>query len=220
MGTGGLANLRQVMDYPELDAIVITHMHADHFIDLIPLRYGLKYGPLLRSDRMPIWLPPGGEEMLRSFCATFAKEGNGDFLDEVFDVREYDPTSSLEVGDITLSFAKTVHYIDAYAIRADHKGASIVYSSDTAPCERVEELARGCSLFLCEAALGLATEDGTMRGHLSAIEAGQMARNAGARRLVLTHYGTEFAPRELEDAATAVFNGPCAVADDGTELTI
>ena len=219
-GSGAFANLREAIDYPDVDAIIITHMHADHFLDLIPLRYGLKYGPLLRDDRMPLWLPPGGEAQLRSLTGVFAREGSTDFLDEVYDVREYDPKSELRVGNITLSFAKTIHYIDAYAVRAERDGASVVYSSDTAPCEAVEKLARGCSLFLCEAALGLASEDGPERGHLSAVEAGQMAQNAGARRLVLTHYGSEYAPEELADAARTVYHGPTAAADDGTELAV
>jgi ribonuclease BN (tRNA processing enzyme) len=208
------------MDYPDLDAIVITHMHADHFLDLIPLRYGLKYGPLLRDARMPLWLPPGGEVQLRALADTFQSEGPNDFLDEVFDVREYDPKGELFVGNLAISFAKTIHYIDAYAVRVERDGASVCYSSDTAPCKRVEALAHGCNLFLCEAALGLAVETGPVRGHLSAVEAGEMAQRAGARRMVLTHYGTEFAPGELEDAARSVYHGPCAIADDGTELTV
>jgi ribonuclease BN (tRNA processing enzyme) len=195
-------------------------MHADHFLDLIPLRYGLKYGPLLRDRRMPLWLPPGGEAQLRALTSTFKPEGHKDFLDDVYEVREYDPESELFVGNITLSFAKTIHYIDAYAVRAERDGASVVYSSDTAPCEAVEKLARGCSLFLCEASLGLDYEEGPKRGHLSAVEAGQMAQNAGAHRLLLTHYGTEYAPEELADAARSVYHGPTAAADDGMELAV
>jgi ribonuclease BN (tRNA processing enzyme) len=220
IGTGGLANLRLVMDYPDLDAIVISHMHADHFLDLIPLRYGLKYGPLLRDGRLPIWLPPGGEAQLRAFADTFASEGPSDFLDEVFAINEYDPHAPLEIEKLTLTFAKTVHYIDAYAVRVERDGASVCYSSDTAPSVGVEALARGCSIFLCEASLGLANEPGPIRGHLSALEAGEMAQAAGAKRLVLTHYGTEFAPGELVDAARTVYHGPVAIADDGLELTI
>lgn len=218
-GTGALAKLRETMDYTDIDAVVISHMHADHFIDLVPLRYGLKYGPLVRSERMPVWLPPGGEAMLRALCSTFAPEGPNDFLDEVYDIREYDPAQQLEIGDLTLRFARTIHYIECYAIRAESQGASVCYSADTAPSEDVVALAKGCSLFLCEAALGLSREDG-VRGHVSAVEAGEMAQRAGARRLLLTHYGTDYAPGELEDAAETIFTGPCAVADDGTELAI
>src|SRR5215469_11647841 len=126
IGSGALANLREVMDYPDLDAIIISHMHADHFLDLIPLRYGLKYGPLLRDGRMPVYLPPGGEAMLRAFCSAFASEGPNDFLDEVFLIKEYDPAQPLEINDVRLSFRQTRHYIDTYSIRAEHGQASIV----------------------------------------------------------------------------------------------
>ncbi|MDP9025264.1 MAG: MBL fold metallo-hydrolase [Candidatus Eremiobacteraeota bacterium] len=219
-GSGSFAKLREVIDYPQIDAIVITHMHADHFLDLIPLRYGLKYGPLVRDGRMALWLPPGGERLLRALTAALITEGAGDFLDPVFDVREYDPRGEIYVGNTAISFVKTVHYIDAYAMRAERDGSSIVYSSDTAPSKDVERLARGCSLLLCESTLGLGFELGPKRGHLSAIEAGALAHNAGAQRLLLTHYGTEFAPEELVDAARTVYHGPAAAADDGTEVTV
>ena len=65
-------------------------MHADHFLDLIPLRYAVRYGTKRRSTRLPVWMPPGGIAMLRSMTAVFANEGNGDFLDEAFDLREFD----------------------------------------------------------------------------------------------------------------------------------
>lgn len=219
MGTGAFAKLREAIDYPAIDAVIITHMHADHFLDLIPLRYGLKYGPLTRDGRMALWLPPGGEAVLRAVTASFSADSGSDFLDSVFDVREYDPSGELYVGNLTITFAKTVHYIEAYAIRAERDGASFVYSGDTAPSEDVEQLARACGLLLCEATLGLGTERGE-RGHLSAIEAGAMAKNCGARRLLLTHYGSEFAPDELTGAAQTVYRGPTAVADDGTEVTV
>ena len=106
IGSGALSNLHAAIDYP--------HMHADHFLDLIPLRYGLKYGPLLRDGRMPVYLPPGGEAMLRQLVSAFASEGPQDFLDEVFYIREYDPARALEINDLSLTFRQTRHYIDTY----------------------------------------------------------------------------------------------------------
>lgn len=220
LGSGAFARLRETIDYTEIDAVVITHMHADHFLDLIPLRYGLKYGPLLREGRVSLWLPPGGERLLRKLTGTFISETAEHFLDGVYDVREYDPGAELHVGSLTLRFAKTVHFIDAYAVRAERQGASVVYSSDTAPSEEVEALARGCGLLLCECTLGLGEESPERRGHLSAIEAGAMAHGSGARRLLLTHYGSEFTTEELVDAARSAYRGPTAAADDGTEVTI
>jgi ribonuclease BN (tRNA processing enzyme) len=219
LGSGALGNLHMAIDYPQIDAVVISHMHADHFLDLIPLRYGLKYGPLLRDGRMPLWLPPGGSDMLRTLCSAFAPEGKGDFLDEVFVVGEYDPARPLEVNDLRLSFRQTRHYIDTYAIRCERGPSSVVYSGDTAPCDAVVEHARGCALFLCEATLGLGTEGGT-RGHTSAEEAGQMAEKAGVHRLALTHYSSTYAPDELVEAAQTLFSGRVSIADDGVELSI
>lgn len=220
MGTGAFAKLRATLDYNTIDGVIVSHMHADHFLDLIPLRYALKYGPLFREERMPLLLPPGGGATLRAMCDALARENDSDFLDSVYDVAEYDPSAELHIGELRLTFAKTEHYIDAYAIRAEYGDASVVYSADTAPCASVRALARGCSLFVCEASLGLGTESGPSRGHCSAIEAGQLAQDAGARRLLIAHYGTEYAPGELEDAAQAVYRGPCSVADDGIELSI
>jgi ribonuclease BN (tRNA processing enzyme) len=219
LGSGALGNLHTAIDYPELDAVVVSHMHADHFLDIIPLRYGLKYGPLLRDGRMPLWLPPGGSQMLRTIASAFAREGPTDFLDEVFDVNEYDPAIHLEINDVKLSFCRTRHYIETYAIRADCGKASVVYSADTAPCDEIVEHARNCSLFLCESTLGLGSEDGE-RGHLTAEEAGQLAARAGARRLILTHYSSTYAADELVEAAQTSFKGRVSIADDGVELSL
>ncbi|MEO6835755.1 MAG: MBL fold metallo-hydrolase [Candidatus Tumulicola sp.] len=219
IGSGALGNLQLALDYPQLDAVIVSHMHADHFLDLIPLRYGLTYGPPRRDRRLPVWLPPGGAKTLRKLCSAFAAEVEGDFLDQVLVVGEYDPTAALDVNDLRLTFRPATHYIDAYAIRAERGSSSVTYSGDTAPCDSVVEHARGCSLFLCEATLGLGSED-EPRGHSSAAEAGEMARRAGVGHLALTHYGTAYAPGELVEAAQTAFPGRVSIVDDGAELSI
>ena len=98
---------------------------------------------------MPLWLPPGGEAMLRTICGAFSGEGSDDFLDEVFDVREYDPSEPLEIGDLALSFRARVHYVDAYAIRGERGGASIVYSARYRAVRRVVERARQAAASFC-----------------------------------------------------------------------
>jgi ribonuclease BN (tRNA processing enzyme) len=219
LGSGGFSRLRAVTDYSALGAVVITHMHADHFLDLIPLRYGLVYGPLQRDDRLPLYLPPGGETILRRLCAAFAPEGEPNFLDSAFSVSEYDPDAGIDVGALKLSFAKTKHYVHAYAVRLDSGEASMVYSGDTAPCDSVVRLAAEADVFLCEATLGFETES-EPRGHSSAAEAGEMARRAGARRLALTHYGSTFDPEALVAAARETFDGPIVAVDDGMEIDV
>ena len=220
-GTGAFANMRKYVDYDRLDAVVISHMHADHFLDLIPLRYAVRYGSKRRANRLPIWMPPGGIAMLRSMTDAFANEGAGDFLDEAFEMNEFDPSKPLPIGPGRLLFAETTHYITSFAIRYERNGTSITYSADTAPDKRVVELARNTDLFLCESTL-LAGEDeiGGYRGHSSAAEAAQMASDAGVRRLVLTHYAQDATPSDLEESARTIYKGEIVVADDHSILEV
>ncbi len=213
-GPGSMAKLQLAIEYTRLDAIVISHVHADHFFDLVPLRQGLRHGPLSRADRLPLFLPPAGAASLEALQRAVSPDAPGDFFDAVYAVEEYDPARPLQIGGVSLRFARTRHYIEGYAIRADAGEASVTYSSDTAPCDAVVDLARQTSLFLCEAALGLDEESGE-RGHCSAEEAGEMAQRAEAQRLVLTHYGSAYAPQRLVDAAKRRFGGHTEAAEDG-----
>ena len=220
-GTGAFANMRRYADYDRLDAVVVSHMHAEHFLDLIPLRYALRYGAKRRANRLPLWLPPGGMAMLRSMTNAFANEGTGDFLEDVFDMREFDPAATLPMGNGTLRFATTTHYITSYAVRYQRNGSSVTYSGDTAPDDRVIELARGTDLFVCEATLlAHESERGELRGHSSAAEAGGMAAAAKAGRLVLTHYAQDATDADLTVSARAKYGGDIVVADDHSVLTL
>lgn len=217
-GSGAVGNLQSAIGYAALDAVVVSHMHADHFLDLVPLRYGLTYGPWRRSSRLPVWVPPRGLQRLRAIAGAFDGEA-GEFFDGVFDVREYDPDAELPVADLTLSFAPALHYVESFAIRADSGGVRLTYSGDTAPCDAVVEHARGSALFICEATLGLGSET-PPRGHCSAREAGAMARRAGVERLALTHYYADADPSALAAAARSEFPGAVTVVDDGTDFEL
>ncbi|HMD02896.1 MAG TPA: MBL fold metallo-hydrolase, partial [Candidatus Baltobacteraceae bacterium] len=119
LGSGGLANLRRYLPSERLDAVVISHMHADHFIDVIPMRYELKYGPRSNDRKVKLFLPPGGEAMLRKLVDAFTRESPHDFIGEVFEPITYDPSVPLQVGETTLRFAPTVHFIPTFALRAE-----------------------------------------------------------------------------------------------------
>ena len=214
-----MANLRRFADYDRLAAVVISHMHADHFIDLVPMRYALRYGTRKRTARLPVWLPPGGIATLHRLASAFASEG-GDFLSDVFDLAEYDVDHPLRLAGATLRFAPTAHYIPAFAMRWDRDGASITYSADTAPEPRVVELARESDVFLCEATLRRGEVEPGPRGHASGLDAGMMAREAGVRRLVLTHYLDTATSLDLDRSARERFAGDIVVADDNLVIDV
>jgi ribonuclease BN (tRNA processing enzyme) len=220
MGTGAFANLREYAPYDGVDAIVISHMHADHFIDIIPMRYALKYGTNERKKRMALWLPPDGELMLRKLVSAFAPEGESDFLSEVFDVRTYDPNGTLRLGEATLRFAQTRHYVSTYAVRYESDRTVLTYSADTAPEENVVRLARNSDLFLCEASLLRNEVELGVRGHSSPLEAAQMAQDAGVASLMLTHYSDSQTADEMIEAARLVYSGPVSCADDHSRCDV
>jgi len=219
VGSGAAGKLQCAADYAKLDAIVISHMHPDHFFDLVALRHGLKYANAVGRERMPLWLPPGGIEILSTLSTLISEGARRSFFDDAYAIHEYEPAVPLFVGGLRITFARTQHFISAYAIRVEHDGKSVAYSADTAPCDAVIEHARDTDLFLCEAALGLEAEQGG-RGHSNAYEAGEMAARAGAKRLVLTHYPAKFSAAELIAAARTRFNGPIEVANDGIEVSL
>lgn len=214
-GTGAFSSLREKMEPAALDGIVISHMHADHFFDIVPLRYALRY-ELPREKPLPLYLPPGGIDVVTAIGNPLKE--TDDFYHGVFEMREYDPERPLTIGSCTLQFARTVHYIPAFAMRIETSDGVVAYSADTAPCDAVSQLASGADLFLCESSLGASGKENGQRGHLNAVEAGEIAQRAGVKHLVLTHYGAKAHPDALKTAAAQRYAGRITIADDGMEL--
>jgi ribonuclease BN (tRNA processing enzyme) len=219
LGTGGFANLVRFRTPESIDAVVISHMHADHFIDIIPLRYALRYGARTHDRRVRLLLPPGGTEILHAMVTPFAGEA-GAFLDDVFAIETYDLTAPVTIGDVTVTFAPTKHYIDCYAMRFAMSDLTFVYSADTGPDDRVARLARDASFLLCEATLTEAEEALEPRGHLSSREAGLLATQAGVKALFLSHYPASANPKDMARAAAATYGGPIRVVDDADRIDL
>ena len=214
LGTGALANLHRRKRAEQIDAVFVSHMHADHFLDVIPMRYALKYGERSNDRKVPLYLPPDGEAMLRRLVDAFARESPYDFLDEVFEVRTYDPHGVVRIGDAAVSFAPTTHYVPTYAMRCDFEGASVAYSADTAPDLGIAAFAHGCDLFVCEATLVPSDAEESAPGHLSASDAARLAESGEVRKLLLTHYPASTGPAELRRLAKPCYAGEIAIADD------
>jgi ribonuclease BN (tRNA processing enzyme) len=215
-GFGVLSRLRQRLPLDNLRAVVISHLHADHFMDLVPLRYGLKYGGLRREPALKLIAPPGAVEFFGRLGA--ALDGDQHFFDGTYNLQEYRPGASWEFGSLSFTFHLVKHYIPSYAMRIE-AGRVLAFSADAAPCRELEQAARGADLFLCEAAIFSLEEDdpsAIYRGHLTAAEAAAAARAAGVQRLLLTHYRHD--PERLEAAlreARAGFSGPVEYAQEG-----
>jgi len=206
-GTGVFSNLQQHVAPWDVSDVVISHLHADHFLDLVPFRYALWR---LQRGRPNLYLPPGGTEGLLRVSSVF--DASPTFFSDCFEIAEYDPGARLQVGDLHVEFAVVKHFIPSYAVAVMGE-RKLAYSADSGPCEALEELAKEADLFLCEASR-CECNDETSWGHLSAQEAAEIARRAGVKKLLLTHFWPECDYSGSVKLAAGVFGTEVEVAEE------
>jgi ribonuclease BN (tRNA processing enzyme) len=229
-GNGVFAKLRQHIDYVDVDAVVISHLHADHFLDLVPYSYALTYAPRQQPvpvDRWPgtdcpacpvLHAPPGAKELFRRVVGAW---GNEDLIENAFDLREYDPKDEIEIGPVRIAFQPVPHFTETFAMSISSANGSgrIVYGADSSPTDALREFARDADLMLVEATLPRPERTGE-RGHLTAEEAGGHAKDAGAKRLLLVHISDELDADQARDQAAEAFGGPVEVAREGATFDV
>ena len=229
-GNGVFAKLRERIDYVDVDAVVLSHLHADHFLDLVPYAYALTYAPRQQPvpvDRWPgtdcpacpvLHAPPGARDLFRRVVGAW---GNEDLIETAFELREYDPADEIEVGPIRISFQAVPHFTETFAMSISSTNGSgrIVYGADCSPTDALTEFARDADLILVEATLPRPERTG-MRGHLTPEEAGGHARAAAAKRLLLVHISDELDSEWARDEAAEAFGGPVEVAREGAVFEV
>jgi ribonuclease BN (tRNA processing enzyme) len=216
-GSGIAAELR-ARDPGPLTAIVISHFHADHWFDLVPLHYAYLFGNWNTRQQPDLHLPPGGRDVLDSVARSWG--GTVATFDDAYAITEFDPAAPLQIGDLRLSFLATRHYTVCYAIRIECGGRTLVYSADSGPLDGLADFAEGAELFICEASLPDATADDPERGHMTPAEAAVTAVEAGAGRLLLTHVPAESGEERVLSDARAVFPGTVDVAHPGLRIEV
>lgn len=221
LGPGTLPELRRHTDFRTLDAVVISHMHVDHVLDLLALRHALAYNPVPAPAPTPVWLPPGGIDILERAVAPFDScDVPGRFARTVR-VAEYDPAQALRVGDADVTFAPAVHYIPAWAMRVHAPGsADLGYTGDTGPSASLASFFAGVGLLIAEATLlDPGDAPSSERGSLTAAEAGALAAAAGAKTLILTHMWEERGFAACRDQAARRFGGRIELAAPGLAVS-
>jgi ribonuclease BN (tRNA processing enzyme) len=183
-GSGTLANLQRHVTMEEVDAVVVSHHHPDHWTDLEHFGVACRWA-LGRSD-VPVYAPGGLRELTRIGRAA-----------DVFEWHDIADNDHVTIGALRLSFSQTDHPVTTLAARIEGGGRSLGYSADTGPAWELASLGSGLNVALCEATF-LSDKEGSVQ-HLSARQAGRTARAAGADRLVITH----LAPRVDQEAARA-----------------
>jgi len=197
------------------DAIVLSHGHGDHCLDLLSLFNYLRFD---RTDlrEIPLLAPDGVVDRL----AAFVGAGPTHMFFEVFVPELVAPGATVRIAGATLDFGAAVHPVPALCVRVATAGSALVYSGDTGPGGDLLDLATNADLLLCEA-----THQGTPPSdrypyHLYAVEAGEIAASAGAAALFVTHVGPTLDPATSVAEAGAVFAGRVGHAAPGTEVRL
>jgi ribonuclease BN (tRNA processing enzyme) len=219
VGPGVVAQLLRRNTPDELDAVVISHMHTDHCLDLVTLRYSYPWIDVAKK-RLLVIVPPGSTAQLAELALG---AGYQNFFDKSFIFVEHDGKRPIEVGRLRFEPDETQHYVRTWGFRITARGNGedpdriLAYSADAGPCPALPRLADTADLFLCEAGLRSLSEDDPApqsRGHLLPGEAALLAHNSHAKRLILTHI-----PLPTDDGqwalteARANFAGPLEIAE-------
>jgi ribonuclease BN (tRNA processing enzyme) len=218
-GNGVFGKLRLRRDYRDVEAVVVSHLHADHLLDLVPFSYALTVGPDAETLARPRLLAPSGaDSFFRRLVGTWDRE---DLINRAFAIEEYEPGAELEVCGVAVRPHAVPHFGPTHAIELADAGGRIVFGSDGRFSERLVAASLGVDVLIAEATL--AEPDPApieRRGHMSAREAGELAERAGAGLLVLTHISDELDHGRAAAEAASAFSGPVEIAAEGSAWAV
>lgn len=215
MGNGALGNLQRHVNLAEIDAILISHLHPDHCIDLSGVHVAVKWDPRgWTKGPIPLYGPADIHQYLLNTHGLTMETG----MHTEFDFHTWVPRQAVKIGPFTVTPFEVVHPVkDPYALRIEcdsEAGRTVLtYSGDTDSCEGLVEAAHRADLFLCEAAYQEGRDDHLRGIHLSGKRAGQAACDAKVRNLLLTHLPIWNNPADIRAEAQEVFDGGIGIAE-------
>ena len=216
-GPGAMGQSLNYLDPAMLDAMIMSHLHADHCADIVGMQVYRRWYPEGALAKIPVYSPGDGARRTRGIADDPLEE---DYAGE-FDFVQVAAGDQIQIGPMRIEFYQALHTIPALGIRitgpsqADPASpVTLTYTGDTDYCEGEVAAARGADLLLSEAAFESQRDE--VRGvHMTGTRAGELARDAGAKRLLLTHLQPWTDPRTNVRDAAAVYSGEVAAVRAG-----
>jgi ribonuclease BN (tRNA processing enzyme) len=214
LGSGALGALQRHVDPLTVDAMLISHLHADHFFDISGYYVLRKYHPSGAQPRIPVWGPRGMKSRVAKAYGLPLDPG----MNDEFDFKRL-RKGTMQLGPLTITSKRMDHPIEAYAFRIEHDGSALAYSGDTATCDALVELAQGVDLLLAEAAFR-DDVDNHPHIHMTGSDAASVAARAGVSRLVLTHIPPWHDKEDAVLETKGVYDGPVVLAAEGSTFEL
>jgi len=215
LGSGSMGALQRYTSLDGIDAVCLSHHHADHCLDLCPLWVARTFGPGGRLRRIPVYGPAGTARRMAQAYGMDERPG----MTEAFDFVTLTP-GSRQIGPFQVTVAHMNHPIETFGFRVEHAGRALAYSADTGNCPALVKLASQADVLLCEASF-LSGPDLIPDLHLTAGQAVEHAARAGVGRLVLTHLVPwNDQERTLAEACAVPFDGPLSLAAPGQVIAL
>ncbi len=211
-GSGVVSNLGQVCDLQnsDLSAVILSHLHSDHFCDLLVLRYARFMGMRAGQASPLLVLSPEQPPLERSLLP---------FLNTL-DIRPIIHENTIDIAGIRFDFTRTKHIYPAYAVRAMVEGKTLVYTGDTAWQDNLVDFCQNADLLLAEASFLEKNKGANTAEHLSAGDAGRLAQAAHVKKLVLTHFWPADDLMAIREEARTQFSGEIILAASGLTIEV
>lgn len=215
LGNGSLRNLMQRCDVADLDAVILSHLHPDHCVDIYGLYYALRFHPS-GSGSVDVYGPSGGG----SHLAQILGDPSEPSFYEILRFRDAAAGDVFEVGAMTVRLFAAEHPVTTIASRIEVDGKVLAFTGDSAPTTRLVECAQGADVLLADATWQESDRPLPAGIHMTGREAGDLAAAAGVTRLVLTHILPTNDPAVTAAEAAEAFDGEILLATDLLELTL
>ncbi len=210
MGHGALGVLQRYTGIADVDAVLLSHLHADHCVDLYGYRVARHYAPGGPLPAIPVHAPAGALERIAKIHGVDDHDG----VASAFSFQTLAP-GRFEIGPFTVEAGHVNHPVETFGFRISRDGASVAYSADTGESDELVRLAEGANLALFEASFLTRQEDRPPNVHLTGRQAAEHAARAGVEHLVLTHLVPWNDPLSSQEEAAESFGGELTLAATG-----